>query len=194
MEESINSNQTFNRRKATRLIFHLEKVSLLLPQSERTSLKIQLHYCFRFSVEQYYRTRKLWNVTFLKMFKYIYFLNYNFFFFLNFCIIVQNESVVRSQCSQSLPSSGLFFCFLKQYDYCITTTHAQLFMNKSAFINSLTLSASSYQFNMAHYLQDAAVAAEVAMLPTFWVASFFAWWACSTATASSTCVNTTSKC
>lgn len=42
------------------------------------------------------------------------------------------------------------------------------------------------RFITARSLQDVAAAAVEAMLPTFCVASFFAWWACNTATASST--------
>lgn len=51
----------------------------------------------------------------------------------------------------------------------------------------------SYRLSSAGRLQDAAVAAELAKPPTFWVASFFAWWAWSTATASSTCTNTSER-
>lgn len=73
----------------------------------------------------------------------------------------------------------------------ISITKHKLCKTKSKSMTMFTDCVSSYQCNTVCRPQDVAAAAVVAMLPTFWVASFFAWWACSTATASSTCKSIT---
>lgn len=85
-----------------------------------------------------------------------------------------------------------FLCPETTRDLCVTATnlhrvrpngphwHARLHMHVHTTLQSQSL-------------QDVAAAAGGAMLPTFWVASFLAWWACRTATASSTCANRTAN-